>query len=111
MSRRQYRVQSSEGTEGSEYEFVIVKKECTTISKQNSILKLNVALQRIGEDWTVHLDQLVQLKKLAKDRAFQDEIIKVKQGNKRNLAQLLQQEYHIPINPASIFDIQVGYFN
>lgn len=63
--------------------------------------------ERIGEEWIVHLEKLAELKALAKNHAFQDEIIKVKQWNKRTLAQLLESEYNVRINPASIFDIQV----
>lgn len=82
------------------------------ITPRRWLLLCNPALshcisERIGEEWTVHLEKLAELKTLAKDRAFQDEIMKVKQGNKRNLAQYLEAEYKIDINPASIFDIQV----
>ncbi|XP_015600734.1 glycogen phosphorylase [Cephus cinctus] len=63
--------------------------------------------EKIGSDWTVHLEQLQQLKQWAKDPSFQRDIIKVKQENKLRLAQLLQKDYGIKINSASIFDIQV----
>lgn len=62
---------------------------------------------KIGEDWVVHLEKLSQLKKLAKDKAFQLAIMKVKQENKMRLAQILEKDYNIEINPTSIFDIQV----
>jgi glucan phosphorylase len=64
-------------------------------------------LQKIGEDWIVHLEQLQQLKQFVKDVNFQRAVQKVKQENKLKLAQLLQKEYGIKVNPASIFDIQV----
>lgn len=63
--------------------------------------------EKIGEEWTVHLDKLAELKSLSKNKQFQDEIMKVKQGNKRILAQLLESEYGVKINPASLFDIHV----
>lgn len=63
--------------------------------------------EKIGSDWTVHLEQLVQLKQWAKDPAFQRSIVKVKQENKLRLAEHLESEYGIKVNPASIFDIQV----
>lgn len=54
------------------------------------------------------MDKLAELKSLSKNRQFQDEIMKVKQGNKRILAQLLESEYGVKINPASLFDIHVN---
>jgi starch phosphorylase len=65
-------------------------------------------LQKIGEEWIVHLEQLQQLKQFAKDTNFQRAVQKVKQENKLKLAQLLQKEYGVKVNPASMFDIQVN---
>ena len=65
-------------------------------------------LQKIGEDWTVHLEQLAQLKPLAKDPNFQRAVMKVKQENKLRLAAILEKDYGVKINVASIFDIQVA---
>jgi starch phosphorylase len=64
-------------------------------------------LQKIGEEWIVHLEQLQQLKRFAKDTNFQRAVQKVKQENKLKLAQLLQKEYGVKVNPSSMFDIQV----
>lgn len=66
--------------------------------------------QKIGSEWTVHLEQLAVLKKWAKDPTFQRSVAKVKQENKLRLAELLESEYHVKVNPASIFDIQVRFF-
>ncbi|XP_067010081.2 glycogen phosphorylase [Anabrus simplex] len=63
--------------------------------------------EKIGEDWIVHLEQLQQLKKFSKDPEFQRAIQKVKQENKMRVAQLLEKDYNVKINPSSIFDIQV----
>jgi len=63
--------------------------------------------EKIGEDWIVHLEQLQQLKQFAKDVNFQRAVQKVKQENKLKLAQLLQKEYGVKVNPSSMFDIQV----
>ncbi|XP_024084010.1 glycogen phosphorylase-like isoform X2 [Cimex lectularius] len=63
--------------------------------------------EEIGEDWIVHLEELSQLKQYAKNRSFQNAVMKVKQDNKMRLAQFLEKEYNVPINVASIFDIQV----
>ena len=65
-------------------------------------------MQKIGEEWVVHLDQLAQLKKFAKDPAFQRSVQTVKQENKMRLAQQLEKEYGVEINPASLFDVQVS---
>uniref|UniRef100_A0A0N8E4L5 Alpha-1,4 glucan phosphorylase n=1 Tax=Daphnia magna TaxID=35525 RepID=A0A0N8E4L5_9CRUS len=67
----------------------------------------DVIAERIGEDWISHLDQLVQLKPLAEDPAFQRAVQTVKQENKMKVAQYLQKEYGVNVNPASLFDIQV----
>lgn len=57
----------------------------------------------------MHLEQLVKLKKWAKDPNFQRGVQKVKQENKLKLAQLLEKDYNVKINPSSIFDIQVTF--
>lgn len=62
---------------------------------------------KIGEDWIVHLDQLQQLKQWAKDANFQRAVMKVKQENKLKLAQMLEKDYGVKVNPSSLFDIQV----
>lgn len=62
---------------------------------------------KIGEDWTVHLDKLQGLKRWAKDPTFQRAVMKVKQENKLRLASLIERDTGVKINPASMFDIQV----
>ncbi|XP_013100645.1 glycogen phosphorylase [Stomoxys calcitrans] len=63
--------------------------------------------EKIGTEWPVHLDQLVALKKWAKDPNFQRDVARVKQENKLKLAQILEKDYGVKVNPASMFDIQV----
>jgi glycogen phosphorylase len=63
--------------------------------------------EKIGDEWPVHLDQLTQLKKFAKDPNFQRAVAKVKQENKFKLASLLERDYNVKVNPSSMFDIQV----
>ncbi|TMW54801.1 hypothetical protein DOY81_000034 [Sarcophaga bullata] len=63
--------------------------------------------EKIGNEWPVHLDQLVALKKWAKDPNFQRNVARVKQENKLKLAQILEKDYGVKVNPASMFDIQV----
>lgn len=63
--------------------------------------------EKIGDEWPVHLDQLVALKKWAKDPNFQRNVARVKQENKLKLAAILEKDYGVKVNPASMFDIQV----
>lgn len=63
--------------------------------------------EKIGDEWPVHLEQLVALKKWAKDPNFQRNVARVKQENKLKLAQILEKDYGVKVNPASMFDIQV----
>merc|ERR1712071_463644 len=46
-------------------------------------------------------------KVLADDPGFQRAVQTVKQENKMKVAQFLQKEYGVDVNPASLFDIQV----
>ncbi|KAI1295494.1 Glycogen phosphorylase [Halotydeus destructor] len=62
---------------------------------------------KIGDNWIIHLDELDQLKPFATNATFIRAIQTVKQENKMRLAQLLEDQYNISINPASIFDVQV----
>lgn len=62
---------------------------------------------KIGENWIVHLDELQKLKVYARDPNFQRAVMKVKQENKLKLAQLLEKDYGVKVNPASLFDIHV----
>lgn len=52
-----------------------------------------------------------ELKKFASDLGFLDAIRRVKQENKMRVAQYLEDEYNVKINPSSIFDIHVRYFH
>lgn len=67
----------------------------------------DIICDKIGDTWPVHLDQLSGLRKFAKDPNFQRLVAKVKQENKLKLAQLLERDYKVKVNPASMFDIQV----
>jgi starch phosphorylase len=63
--------------------------------------------EKIGDEWPVHLDQLLALKKWAKDPNFQRMFGKVKQENKLRFSQLLEKDYGVKVNPSSLFDIHV----
>ena len=67
----------------------------------------DVICEKIGDQWPVHLEQLAQLKKWAKDPAFQRVVAGVKQDNKLKLCSILERDYGVKVNPSSMFDIQV----
>ncbi|KAK4326271.1 hypothetical protein Pmani_003202 [Petrolisthes manimaculis] len=67
----------------------------------------DVIAERIGEEWVVHLDQLLKLKPLINDGGFIRSLQTAKQENKLRLAKELEQDYGVKVNPSSMFDIQV----
>ena len=63
--------------------------------------------ESIGEHWLTDLYDLKKLQKDAKDISFQSEWIKVKEANKKDLAQFIKRQLNIEININSIFDCQI----
>ncbi len=61
----------------------------------------------IGKEWITDLDQLQQLRKVADDTDFQNQFHAVKQANKARLAQLIQTQLGVGVDPDSLFDIQI----
>uniref|UniRef100_A0A4X2JXP6 Alpha-1,4 glucan phosphorylase n=1 Tax=Vombatus ursinus TaxID=29139 RepID=A0A4X2JXP6_VOMUR len=66
-----------------------------------------VIAERIGEDFISDLDQLRKLLSYVDDEAFIRDVAKIKQENKLKFAAYLEREYHVHINPNSLFDVQV----
>lgn len=62
---------------------------------------------KIGRDWRRHLDQLSQLKPLADDAGFVEQVRVSKQHNKLRLAKLIKTSLGIEINPESLIDVQI----
>jgi starch phosphorylase len=62
---------------------------------------------RIGATWRSHLDQLAGLKPLADDHAFAAQFRAAKLVNKQRLANWVQTNMGITLNPDSLFDVQV----
>ena len=62
---------------------------------------------RIGDGWTRNLDELKKLEKYADDAAFLDEVAKSKRANKLRMAEYLETNCGVKVNPDSIFDVQV----
>jgi starch phosphorylase len=62
---------------------------------------------KIGDSWITHLDHLKNLIPYADEKAFRKEFAKIKQNNKRHLADHVQKHYGIELNVNSMFDIQI----
>ncbi|MBK9362402.1 MAG: glycogen/starch/alpha-glucan phosphorylase [Rubrivivax sp.] len=63
--------------------------------------------QRIGSGWRLDLDQLARLRGHAADPAFLDAFGAAKHANKQRLAQYIEQQVGLAVDPASLFDVQV----
>ena len=64
--------------------------------------------KNLGEkDWRLHLDHLTKLNELADDKQVQAEFAEVKQYNKQRLADYIEKELGIKINPEALFDVQI----
>jgi len=64
--------------------------------------------KNLGEkDWRLHLDHLTNLNKLVDDKKVQAEFAEVKQYNKQRLADYIEKELGIKINPQALFDVQI----
>ena len=62
---------------------------------------------KIGEGWTTNLSELKKIDKLATNKAFVKKFSKIKRENKLKLAQYIEDELNVVINPDSIFDVQI----
>lgn len=62
---------------------------------------------RLGNSWVADLDQLKKLRKLADDAEFRQQFRAVKHANKMRLADMIQSQLGISVNPDSLFDTQI----
>ena len=76
------------------------------LRKANPSLSALITSQ-IGDGWVRDLSQLKKLEKYAKDTAFLDELAKSKRTNKLLMAEYLETNCGVRVNPDSIFDVQV----
>ena len=61
----------------------------------------------IGPAWRRDLDRLAELRPLATDTNFAEAFMQVKLANKQRLAALVRAQLSLPLDPASLFDVQV----
>jgi starch phosphorylase len=61
---------------------------------------------KIGDGWIKNLDELRQLETFIEDATFRNEFRQVKQAVKQDLADYIQTNYNLTVNPHSLFDIQ-----
>lgn len=61
----------------------------------------------VGPEWVTDLNLLRGLEKVADDASFQEEFMKIKQGNKGVLAHMLESEMGLTVDPSAIFDSQI----
>ena len=63
--------------------------------------------KKIGNDWPLELDKLMELAVYADNKTFQKQFMKVKQDNKSALAQTIKELTGLTVNTDAIFDIQI----
>ncbi len=82
------------------------------ITQRRWLLQCNPELaalisSRIGEDWILKLEELRKLEEFVDDAEFMQSFQAIKQANKLQLAQYIQEQNSLKINPESLFDLQV----
>jgi len=63
--------------------------------------------EKIGEKWIKNLDELKKLNKFENDKDFLIELYKIKQNNKKRLAEYIKKSNNINVDVNSIFDSHV----
>ncbi len=63
--------------------------------------------KRLGDTWRTHLERLAEIKPLAEDKDFRTQFAEIKHQNKVRLAQYIEKNLGIIVDPTSLFDIQV----
>ncbi|MGF1670830.1 MAG: glycogen/starch/alpha-glucan phosphorylase [Balneolaceae bacterium] len=62
---------------------------------------------KIGDDWITDLMKIKKIEKFAEDKDFVKSFVKVKNENKKRLADYIKEKQGIDLNMNSIFDIQI----
>jgi starch phosphorylase len=96
------------------YEFSPEKFHNVTngITPRRWLLKANPMLaqlisESIGEDWITSLERLRDLERFADNGDFLSALAKIKRSNKGQLANWVQRELGVKLDPNAIFDVQV----
>ncbi|NQV99228.1 MAG: glycogen/starch/alpha-glucan phosphorylase [Rhodospirillales bacterium] len=63
--------------------------------------------QTIGDGWVDNLARLEELEPFLNDAAYLDKFAAAKQHNKNKLANWLQQDWGISVDPSALFDVQI----
>ncbi len=63
--------------------------------------------ERIGPAWVTDLAHLAELQQFADDPEFLARLAAVKLHNKESLSRLIQHDLGFPVDPASLFDVQI----
>ncbi len=66
---------------------------------------------KIGDGWVTDLSQLKKLEKFVDGQEFRENWKSAKWLNKKLMIQYFDEEYDIPINPESMFDVQIKRFH
>ncbi len=66
---------------------------------------------KIGERWITHAEELRDLEKFANNDAFLETLGGIKWANKRRLADYIETNLGVTINPESMFDVQIKRFH
>lgn len=75
--------------------------------KQSNPALSKLITDTIGNKWIKDLFELKNLEEHSKDKSFQDEWKKIKNTNKVDFANYLNDKFGFEINPLSMFDVQV----
>ena len=67
----------------------------------------NLITSKIGDGWAKNLDELRKLEQWADDPAFQNDFMAVKHANKIHLAEIIERECGVKVNPSALFDVQI----
>jgi glycogen phosphorylase len=62
---------------------------------------------KIGDGWPRDLSRLRKLEKWADDPEFQDAFMAIKHANKAKLAEIIESQCGVKVDPGAIFDVQV----
>ncbi len=67
----------------------------------------DLVTSKIGEEWITDLDKIREIEKQIDDESFREQFAGIKRQNKLRLAEYIEDQNGIEVNPDSIFDIQI----